>query len=136
MDRNFVAALAVLALLAGGALYFVNAAHEREIAGLRRLLEEARQHAAGSEKARRDAERARAAAETARSEGEEMKKAGEAQAQKAAADAARQAREAARSEAIQIRIDAAKRRAEEETRAKERVEQPKLPEVRLKPKPE
>ena len=147
MDRNFVAALAVLVVLASGALYFLDAAHERQVADLRKQLEAARQQAAESDKARKAAERG--AVEKARSEGGEISKAGEppmqqqradgeaqreAEAQKAAADAARQAREAARAEAMQMRIEAARKRAEEETRAKDRVDQPKLPEFRLSPK--
>ena len=56
MDRNFIAALAVVALFGGGAMYFaldfVDAAHERELAELRKVLQEARQQAAAMEKAR------------------------------------------------------------------------------------
>ena len=89
-----------------------------------------------AEKARTQAEESRKADEppapTPRADGDAQR---DAEAQKAAADAARQAREAARAEAMQMRIEAARKRAEEETRARDRVEQPKLPEVRLTPKP-
>jgi len=154
MDRNFVAALAVLTLLAGSALYFLSAAHEREVAGLRGLLDEARRQAAESEQARKAAEGARVGAEKPRAEVEEIRRSGvitspkpggeedarEAEAKKAADAAAREAREAARAEAMRLRIESARKRAEEESarpksssQDKDRVEQPRLPEVKLKP---
>jgi hypothetical protein len=148
MDRNFVAALAVVALFGGGALYFIHEVHQRELAELRGHLQAAKQQAAAMEKARDAAEQARVAAEKARQEGGEVRwmvepkvgeppvqKAGEPPAQSVGADPAREAREAARVEALRARLEAAKKRAEEETLASERFDPPKLPEVRLTPKP-
>jgi TPR repeat protein len=96
-ERTYsLAVIALVALLAGIAMYFMNAAHERQVADLQKQLEAAKQQAAGAEKARKQAEEARIAREKARAAEEEARRAGELAVQRARAEERERREEEAR----------------------------------------